>query len=205
MSDCPNAELRDRLPDLLHERLDASVRAMVLRHVESCSDCRVELALLREARIALSSGVPSVDVTSIARVVVERVRMAPSAPRRARQLDWRIAASIIVLVIGGGSLLIVRGLHEESPPAVAPSSVSASAPNVGASTHVAAVPPTPRTPAPVAPATTAELSAVGSVGDLSEGELRTLLNDLDQIDAVPPTEPEPVTVRVSVPSTGSLE
>ena len=34
MTDCPNAEMRDRLPDLLHERLETSVRAAVMAHVE---------------------------------------------------------------------------------------------------------------------------------------------------------------------------
>lgn len=207
MTDCPNAQLRDNLPDLLHERLDATARARVLAHVESCNDCRVELALLREARIALSSDVRSVDVTRIARLVVERTRVAaPPAPQHARWIDWRIAASIVVLAIGAGSLVIGRGLHTDSHPvAVAPTSRSAAAPNVGASTQVAPVSPSNLANAVGPTALAAELSAAGNVGELSEGELRMLLNDLDQIDAVPPTEPEPVTVRVSVPSSGSLE
>ena len=47
MNDCPNAEIRDQLPDLLHDRLDASARAAVTAHVASCVDCRDELELLR--------------------------------------------------------------------------------------------------------------------------------------------------------------
>src|SRR2546429_521739 len=103
MSDCPNAEMRDRLPDLLHEQLDARARAAVMAHVEDCVDCHVELALLREARVALSpSGVVSIDVASIARVVVERTRtpVSGSPRRRVRWTDWRIAASIAVLAVG---------------------------------------------------------------------------------------------------------
>ncbi|PYP60840.1 MAG: hypothetical protein DMD26_18920, partial [Gemmatimonadetes bacterium] len=57
MTDCPNAEMRDRLPDLLHERLDASARAVVMAHVADCDDCRAELVVLREARVVLASGV----------------------------------------------------------------------------------------------------------------------------------------------------
>ena len=38
MTDCPNAEMRDRLPDLLHERLETSVRAAVMAHVDQCDD-----------------------------------------------------------------------------------------------------------------------------------------------------------------------
>jgi hypothetical protein len=206
MTDCPNAEMRDRLPELLHERLEASTVALVLAHVEACSDCRAELALLREARIALSSGVRSVDVTAIASVVVARSRFTPSvehgrSPRGARWMDWRIAASIAVLAVGGATFVTTRGfrgddrVERRAPPAAAP--------NVGASTQVAVhhgAPPVGVTNSPRLPA--AELSAGGSVGDLSENELRTLLRDIEQIDALPPTEPEPVAVRVT---SGSLE
>ena len=53
MTDCSSAEMRDRLPDLLHERLDPSARAAVMAHVADCQDCDLELALLREARVAI--------------------------------------------------------------------------------------------------------------------------------------------------------
>src|SRR5690349_4377820 len=100
MIDCPNAEMRDRLPDLLHEQLDASARAAVLAHVAACPDCRVELALLRDARVVLSSNAGLVDVVSIARMVIEQTpAVAPS--RQRRWVDWRLAASIVALAIGG--------------------------------------------------------------------------------------------------------
>ena len=65
MTDCPNAEMRDRLPDLLHERLEKSVRAAVMAHVDQCEDCRAEMTLLRDARSALSPAVPAIDVAAI--------------------------------------------------------------------------------------------------------------------------------------------
>lgn len=206
MTDCLNAEMRDRLPDLLHERLDASVRAMIVAHVEECVDCRAELALLREARLALSSGVRAMDVTAVTRVVLERTR--PHAPlgRQRSWTDWRIAAAIAALLVGGGALLMLpRGTRPERAPEVSVLPTPATPPNAGLSSR-AIVPPSAASPAPRVPAATAELSAAGgTVSDLSESELRTLLQDLDRIDAVPPTEPEPVTVRVSLPSSGSLE
>ena len=58
MNDCSNAEIRDRLPDLLHERLDASARATVAAHVADCADCREELELLRDVRAALAAQTP---------------------------------------------------------------------------------------------------------------------------------------------------
>src|SRR5438270_13679745 len=108
MTDCPNVEMRDRLPELLHEGLDASTRAAVMAHVADCQDCHVELTLLREARAILSSGIRSVDVTTIARVVVER---SPGANRvvagHSRQVNWRIAASLILFAIGAGSVVML--------------------------------------------------------------------------------------------------
>jgi len=42
------------------------------------------------------------------------------------------------------------------------------------------------------------------VSDLTDNDLKALLSDLEKLDAVPPIEPEPVTVRV-VPGRGSSE
>src|SRR5205085_8544213 len=111
MTDCPNAEMRDRLPDLLHERLDPSARAAVMAHVEQCADCRAEIVLLREARVALSSGIRAVDVTAITRVVISRTEIPAPAPQRrtwSAWSDWRIAASIAILAVGGASYAVIR-------------------------------------------------------------------------------------------------
>src|SRR5437764_7404025 len=101
MTDCPNAEMRDRLPDLLHERLDPSARAAVVAHVADCQDCDLELTLLRQARTVLSSDVRMIDVTTVARVVLERVprTSASTGEGRSRWLDWRIAASVLLFAI----------------------------------------------------------------------------------------------------------
>src|SRR4029079_3088314 len=98
MTDCPNAEMRDRLPDLLHERLETSVRAAVMAHVDECDDCRAEIALLREAHVVLSPAVRAVDGVAISRVLIERTRRPVNA-RRSPWMDWRIAASIALLVV----------------------------------------------------------------------------------------------------------
>ncbi|OYV74079.1 MAG: hypothetical protein B7Z72_01020 [Gemmatimonadetes bacterium 21-71-4] len=52
MTDCPNAEVRDLLPDLLHDRLDEATRMRVEAHLRACEECRGELALLRSLRAA---------------------------------------------------------------------------------------------------------------------------------------------------------
>jgi len=209
MTDCPNAEMRDRLPDLLHERLEASAHAAVIAHVDECADCRAELALLRQARASLSSGLVAIDTTAIARTVV--VRTAGSrvtAIRRSRWTDWRLAAAIAVLAVGGASFAAVyrTRVHDRSPVIATP--MTAVLPSVATDS----APPLPATTPTERPATQtetakshAELAAAGDVGDLSESELRTLLGDLDTIEAVPPTEPEPVAVRVTLPEGGGTE
>lgn len=212
MTDCPNAEMRDRLPDLLHERLDKSTRAVVMAHVEQCADCRAELALLREARVALTSGVRSVDVGAIARGVIARTQapvagVAPAASRRPQRRtwsDWRIAASIAVIAAGVASFAVIRAKHrsvELAPaPVVANTLAVATRPAVAESArpvHRAASPPVA-----AALAQNAELSAGAGVSDLSDSDLRALLQDLESMDAVTPSDPEPVNVRVSTPGRG---
>src|SRR5205823_10753028 len=106
----PNAEIRDRLPELLHERLDVETRAVVLSHVEACAACRAELALLRELRGATEG--PRVDAEAIARAVVSRTAGAGQRARARRQFswsDWRVAAAITVIALGGTSVATLYG------------------------------------------------------------------------------------------------
>src|SRR5512140_1830353 len=64
MNDCPNADVRDLLPD----RLDEAARAMVESHLEGCADCRAELALLRDVRASLRRA-PALNVAAIAAAI----------------------------------------------------------------------------------------------------------------------------------------
>jgi len=195
--------MRDRLPDLLHERLEMSVRAAVMAHVDGCDDCRAEMTLLREARSVLSPEMRAVDVVAISRVVIERSRRpAMATRRRSPWMDWRIAASVALLLVSAGSVKLLVRSHEAPSPVVAVADSPSVSPNAALPEPVAAVPAARSEPETAA---SAELSAAAAVSDLSESELRALLSDLDQIDAVPSTEPEQVNVRVSLPGNGSSE
>jgi len=210
MTDCPNAEMRDRLPDLLHERLEASARAAVMAHVDQCADCRAELTLLREARVALTSGMRSVDVAAIARVVIARtssptVVRPPQSRARRTWIDWRVAASIAVLVVGGASFALIRGRQEQSVSPRLPPVAVTPAPKVPSPAVQTPARQRPQATPPVVAPASAELSAAGGVGDLSDNDLKALLNDLESIDTMPLTEPEPVTVRVAPGGPGSIE
>ena len=202
MNDCPNADVRDLLPDLVHGRLDAATRAMVETHIAGCADCRAELALLRDLRGSFQ-GTPRIDVGAIAAAV-------PSyrGPARRSWVGWRAAAAITVLVAGGssGALLqrnvapVVKDIDTVATASVPDAPVAAAAttpvaPSIVGAPVVAAVPdkvtPAPAITPPVQVAVTAEgqgrelAMGGGSFGDLSDRELASLLKDIGSLDAVP--------------------
>ena len=211
MNDCSNADIRDQLPDLLHDRLTVSARAVVLAHVDGCTDCRDELELLRGVRGALVASTPRVDVAYI-------VGALPKAPARTtvrsivgkrRWTDWRVAAAVTVLVAGGSSAAILSRAPATPNDDVVARSVPA------ADTPAAIIPAVTST---TAEAPTAKSSAVaretlastidqdartdagpdGRFGGLTEAQLNALLSEIERLEAVPITEPEPVTIKVNV-------
>src|SRR4051812_17848426 len=108
MNDCSNANIRDQLPDLVHDRLGMSARAAVLAHVDGCADCREELELLRIVRGALTSNTPRVDIAYVVGALPKRY--APAIPARTshrRWADWRVAAAVTLLVAGGSSVAVL--------------------------------------------------------------------------------------------------
>lgn len=105
MTDCPDGDMRDLLPDLLHERLAPDVRREVESHVRGCDECRAELALLGEMRSALRRA-PAVDAAAIAAAIPPY-----RAPARRGWGGWRAAAAIVVLVAGGTSVAVLQSRH----------------------------------------------------------------------------------------------
>lgn len=195
MNDCVNAEIRDQLPDLVHDRLSAADRTIVLAHVEACVDCRDELELLRDARALFARGIPHVDVA----YVVGGLPKAP-APRAAARVepmrrkrawsDWRIAAAAALVIAAGGSYALmsshsvdafdtVIAVGDTVAPTVALNADSDITAMVGADDD--------------SPAAIGAMDA--RLGDLNEDELNTLLNDIDNLRAVPATDPDPVSLR----------
>jgi anti-sigma factor RsiW len=193
MNDCVNAEIRDQLPDLVHDRLSAADRTVVLAHVEGCVDCREELQLLRDARAMFTRGVPRVDVA----YVVGALPKAPAPPpaistngagvpaRRRAWSDWRIAAAVTLLIAGGGSYAVLRDGGVVTPDTAAVAITGATT-EAGANTVAALVEPIAGDdqPAPVGSMDT-------RLGDLTEDQLNTLLNDIENLRAIPASEPEP--------------
>jgi anti-sigma factor RsiW len=213
MNDCPNADVRDLLPDLVHGRLDAESRAMVEAHVAACADCRAELALLRDLRASLGR-TPRLDLAAITAAVP-----AYRAPARRSWVGWRTAAAITVLVAGGSSVVVLRRTPEPrgdtvvvvsppargaSAPASAPAQVSVPVPapitsapraTAQATAHATTPPVVSQTPAPTTQVVQVperggrELAmGGGSLNDLNDRQLTSLLKDIESLDAVPSVE-----------------
>jgi anti-sigma factor RsiW len=177
MTDCPKGEVRDLLPDLVHERLAPHVRREVDAHVRSCADCQREVALLRAMRVALRRA-PAIDVAAVAAAIP-----AYRAPARRSWASWRVAAAIMILTAGGTSVaLLGRGRD------VADSAI------VGAASR------TPAAGATLAGAPRELALGSGAVGDLNDGELSTLLKNLATVDVIPSMDVESPTVSPIPPA-----
>lgn len=181
MTDCPNAEIRDRLPDFVHGQLAAEALAEVSRHVAACTACAAEVTLLRELRASLRA-TPSVDVARIV-AALPRARGPAQATgviahRRWERFDWRVAAAVVALAIGGGSVAVWN--------------------NGGGGGSRQDVPSTGRIvqrgqpPVEVQRVAAADLSLDADLADASTGELESLLQELESFDGLPAGEPEPL-------------
>jgi Putative zinc-finger len=185
MNDCPNGDLRDLLPDFLHDRLTAADRAVVEAHLAGCDDCRDELELLRGLRGTLRR-MPAVDVSAI----VAKIPAYRAPARRSWGGGWRAAAAVALIAVGGTSVAIANRVGVQSP-SLDPHSVSPTLPDTPLT--VAQMPhatdPAVNDPRRATALTVAraprELAVSGAVSDLSDRELSTLLDGIETLDALP--------------------
>ena len=186
MSDCPNVEIRELLPDYLSGTLAAPRRVDVEGHVAGCQDCQDELAVLRLVREAYAESAPAVNVGAIAaalpRPSVKPV-IKPAMKSWRRSSTLQIAAAVSFVALGGLSLAVARSFFDGN----------------------GAVGPRDTTSAVVTPAITngdgPAISFAGGVSDLEDEDLETLLSALESIEALPVTEP--VELPVSTGRQGS--
>lgn len=214
MTDCSNAEIRDLLPDYVHDQLSVTDLARVEQHLVSCADCAEELELLQTV-FAIR---PSVKAPSIADIVaslpkpgqsvpfavvnddapvVQRVAetggrdiaSARSVARKAPSFrNWRAAAAIAVVTLGGLSVAISRqGLT--GGVASAPLSDT-----TGLGVAMIQNMPVPSSGASDSARLAGDSKVSLSVGDLSEysdDELQAIMARLDKWDGSASTDPLP--------------
>ncbi len=188
MNNCMEVETREMLPDLLHDKLDAGTRARVERHVASCEECREELNVLRTVKAAAIFA-PTIDVNRVVGHIAPYARIVPEveAPTRSRLVSWLVAASFLVVIAGGGSLLMVQQKDAVAPYPIAPPSTAdvTPAPIVDPAAGTTEV-------ASADQSVTHTLALGTGVETLTDNDLRQLMTDMDDFDAIPAAEPEPV-------------
>src|SRR3954469_23656149 len=197
MNEGADQEIHDLLPEMLHRTLRSGDRERVELHLATCESCREELAVLRVVKGAAVFA-PAIDVGQIVRQIppYQRIVPRPEAPSRPRVGEWLVAAAAVVLVIGGGSVLVNRQSNSILPVASESTSVEKVA-----SSGTALAPAAVSASVASAPSPTHAYALASDVSSLSDGDLVQLMNDMDDFDALPASEPEPV---IAVDSAGSF-
>jgi hypothetical protein len=176
MIDCPNVEMRDRLPDLANESLEPATRVLVLAHLEQCTACTAEIEILRTTRLILVTTTPKVNVAGIVSALpqygVRPIADARSVRQRSWATSWRAAAAVAFLAVGVSSYAVLSNRGGFGPGDTG--AVAAADASVG-------------------------LALTGALADMSDAELNALANDISRIEALPSTEVQLMSNPVGIP------
>jgi anti-sigma factor RsiW len=215
MNNCTDSDIQEMLPDLLHGALANDERLRVEAHLATCESCQEDLDVLRTVKSAAVFA-PSIDVDRVVRQIPPYRAIVPATERpdlpaterstRTRLVSWLVAASLALVVVGGGSVLIQSNgaprLGSTAPrPVVATTIPKSSGAIASASTEPVVV--TKVEESSTIAARPHALALAAEADGLSDGNLVQLMNDMDRFDALPAAEPDPV-ISVSVDSGDSL-
>lgn len=193
MTDCPNAEIRDLLPDWVHGTLRGHAASEVAAHVATCEPCAREVELLKALRGAMDID-PPIDVERVAAAVTQRTLGAAGRPKRRRLVPivggLAVAASALF-----AAFLVSEG--EEGDATMTPVSAVAGAPDTAmpratgssdsGSAGAVVSPPAMRL-------ADAGMGVGGALSDLDDAGLEALLQRLDAMEAIPLVSPSPAVV-----------
>lgn len=211
MTDCSNAEIRDLLPDYVHDQLSVTDLAQVEQHLVSCAECTEELALLQ----AMFDSRPNVAPVNVAAIVAslpkpgqhiadiggaerhrevsivstnsEDVRDIASARSVVRKTGgyrhWRAIAAVAVFAIGSLSIAVVRqGVPgSENTPRIDSTGILALGPTNAINADDSLVMDISRDVG----------LSVGDISDYSDEELKAIMARLDKWDGATSNEPLP--------------
>ncbi len=187
MTDCPNGEMRDLLPEYAHGVLGAEDTARVAAHVAACDDCRAELALIGRVRESVTLGVPRTNVAAIVgalpapRAASGKPALYASPRRDVAWKTWQYAAAAgLVLAVGSG--VVWQRTSVGTGARFADSSQVRTSPAPAETTHATA----PLTPED-------GITFGGGLSDLSLNDLQALLGQMDSLKTLPSTDPQSVT------------
>jgi anti-sigma factor RsiW len=195
MNRCTESAIQEMLPDLLHDTLAADAMRRVEAHLATCEECREDLKALRTVQGAAVFA-PMIDVDRVVRQIPPYQTIVPAieVPARARRVSWLVAATLAIVIVGGGSLVVMR---DNVPPGSTAGLTPE--PSVPIITQMAPVDSVTRAPftLPSAVVATTEphtpaLALAADVDGLSDGDLAQLMDEMNRFDALPASEPEPV-------------
>ena len=211
MFDCADVEMRELLPDLAAGSLDDSTRARVEHHVASCAECASELETLRLVRSAYAA-TPSVDVQRIVAALPKAMPLPERVPGGhpvKRWIDWRVAAALTMMSVGGLSLAVAHRRSSDARPHDSGAAVASVAPQRAqpvkapvtggsrSSSHDTTRPVARSAHAAAVPQTKAQLAFAGGTDDMDDASIKVLLGALDEMDrapVAPSAEPDPTPV-----------
>jgi anti-sigma factor RsiW len=205
MNKCTDSDIQEMLPDLLHGTLANDARKRVEAHVATCESCQEDLDVLRMVKSAAVFA-PSIDVDRVVRQLPPYQTIIPAIERPAstRVVSWLVAASLALVVLGGGSVLMIQSKDSRSSNTAAsnqlPNRIATRSETTKQSPAEPGIVPKAVVQSIAAPRQHA-LALAADVDGLSDGNLMQLMNDMDGFDALPASEPEPV---ISVDSGDSL-
>ncbi len=206
MTEITHDEIRELLPDLLHGGLPAELRALVEMHLASCAECAEELAVLRMVKDAPSFA-PRIDAVKVASHFAPYRAAIPAQPAPAR--DWRRVATLVVAAVILVSVVIWRsapdGARNDQRVAVstARGTSSKTVSPMNNSTPVISPAAVPSGSRKVEARPVHELQLAEGLDGLSDGGVAQLLRDMNDLEALPAADPEPLGVGDSSEGNGT--
>ncbi len=175
----PNGEIRDLLPEFVHDRLPPAEAARVREHLAQSDELRAEAELVRALGQAVAT--PRVDIGRIsAGVIAQTIRPAagtvPIAARRQNTRRWLRAAALLLMVGSASAVIVQRAFGPGGAVEVSPDSASAVA--------------------------SAELALTTDVSDLGDADLAALEQAVASLEAAPSSDAEHTSTDWTVSTDG---
>jgi hypothetical protein len=160
-------------------------------HLATCESCTEDLDVLRTVKSAAVFA-PTIDTDRVVRQIPPYRMIVPGVeqPQRARMVSWLVAAGVALAIVGGGSMMLSNQSRTSTSVARSVASDSQLQAPVFVTTPDSVVPVGVGSPSAATP--TLALASAADVSSLSDGDLQQLMNDMDEFDALPAAEPEPV-------------
>ena len=195
MTECPDALMRDLLPEYAAGVLGEADLQRVTAHVAGCAACQAEIALIGAVRTSFDAAVPVMDVAAIVRALpappahAARPTLSPARAKAQRtwfaRHTWQFAAAAgLVLAVMGGMVF-----SRSKAPVVA---------QLADSSRTVVQAETTATKASMDEG----ITFGGGLSDLSLTDLQQLMGQMDSVKTLPSKDPESMTPVIALTEGG---